>query len=87
MGLNDGNYFLHTTAALITNNGVALDGAKNGTPGSNETDEFWRLYGDTLGRRQVDWTDNKMLVDSYNSTSVDFNYPWFLDYNMDGTIG
>jgi hypothetical protein len=90
VGLNDGNYFLRTTAADISNNGVLLDGARNGTAGSNGLDEFWRLYGDTLGRRQVDWTDNAAFtaayLDSQNNNGAKYATYWFLDYNMDGLV-
>jgi hypothetical protein len=73
VGLNDGNYFLNTKVSGIAsaaNSAVLLDGAHNGVSGStttgtgnlngngiNEVDEFWRLFGDTMGRRQVDAED------------------------------
>ncbi len=73
VGLVDGNYFLNTKVADISaasNSAVLLDGAKNGMSGSttsgtgnlngngvNQVDEFWRLFGDTEGRRQVDGVD------------------------------
>jgi hypothetical protein len=79
--LVDGNYFLNTTAADITNNGVALDGGHNGVPGSPtmgtgnlngngmyEVDEFWRLFGDVNGDRRVNGLDNSVYTQTVGST-------------------
>jgi hypothetical protein len=70
IALTNGNFFLNTKVADITNNGIALDGAHNGVGGSttqgtgnlngngvNEIDEFWRLFGDANGTRFVDALD------------------------------
>jgi hypothetical protein len=86
VALNDGNYVLKITAADVSNNGVQLDGARNGTAGTNQTDEFWRLYGDTLGRRQVDWTDNAALVSTYGKSQGNAAYIWYLDYDLSYTV-
>jgi hypothetical protein len=91
VGLLDGNYFLNTLVADVTNSGVALDGAHTGVAGStadgtHEIDEFWRLYGDVNGDRQVDGLDNNVFRGTFGSTSVSPNYLWFLDVDEDGNI-
>ena len=83
-GLVDGNYFLDTVVGDITNNGVKLDGAHNGIPGStttgsgnlngngvNEVDEFWRLFGDLQGNRNVDAIDAHYFGAANYSTIAD----------------
>jgi hypothetical protein len=55
VGLNDGNYFLNTNPANVTDGtGHQLDGAHTGTFGTPGHDEFWRLFGDVNGTRFVD---------------------------------
>jgi hypothetical protein len=90
-GLNDGNYFLSTNGNLITNNGVKLDSNHNGTgSGGTETDEFWRLFGDSRGRRT---TDGQSVVDfsaaNNSGTAKGQNtsaYRWYFDFNEDANI-
>jgi autotransporter-associated beta strand protein len=86
-GLVDGNYFLHTLVADVTNNGVALDGAHSGVAGSTtagstaprggqglyEVDEFWRLFGDTRGDRKVDGLAAFDFSQTNGSTSADLS--------------
>jgi hypothetical protein len=102
VGLVDGNYFVNTTVADISsaaNASVLLDGAHNGVSGStttgsgnlngngvHEVDEFWRYFGDTLGRRQVDGSDNVAFGGALGSNTASPNYLWYLDYNEDGII-
>ncbi len=87
VALNDGNFFLDTVVAEITNNGIALDGAHDGvggsiTSGSNapyggqgkyEVDEFWRLFGDVNGARNVDALDTYQYSQTEGSTSADLS--------------
>jgi hypothetical protein len=54
--------------------------------GLYEVDEFWRLFGDTLGRRKVDNTDLYTFNQAYGSSLGAGSYLWYLDYNEDGTI-
>jgi hypothetical protein len=92
VGLSDGNFFLDTLVADVTNTGVALDGLHNGIGGSSgagglEVDEFWRLFGDTNGDRQVDATDRRAFGDALGTAQGgNGNYQWYLDVNEDGNI-
>jgi hypothetical protein len=88
VGLNDGNYFLNTNASLVTDGqGQQLDGDRNGTFGGNGHDEFWRLFGDSLGRRQVDNTDVFNFNKQFGVSNPDTNVlAWFFDFNMDNVI-
>jgi hypothetical protein len=75
VGLNDGNYFLHTDASQISNNGQHLDWQHNGNPGNTtgtESDEFWRLFGDTTGQRLVNSTDNVAFLGADHSVNNSF---------------
>jgi hypothetical protein len=92
VGLNDGDYFLNTTASLVTDSqGHQLDGARTGSFGTNGHDEFWRLYGDANGDRNVDGEDTSFFRNSYNyaqtHTDVDAQaLLWFMDYDMNGIM-
>jgi hypothetical protein len=87
VGLNDGNYFLNTTASLVTDaQGHPLDGARTGNYGGNGHDEFWRLFGDFLGTRSVDARDNQQFGQAFGSSSGQANYFWFMDYDLSLTI-
>jgi autotransporter-associated beta strand protein len=99
-GLNDGNYFLFSRVNDITSTGapsVFLDGAHNGMSGSFtasdasgnhfEVDQFWRMFGDTQGRREVSHADLALFDHAFGSTSGAANYVWYLDYGVVGMIG
>jgi hypothetical protein len=71
VGLNDGNYFLNTTASLVTDaQGHQLDGDHDGNYGGNGHDEFWRLFGDINGDRYVDALDAYAFGKSEGTTST-----------------
>jgi hypothetical protein len=92
VGLNDGNFFLNTTASLVTDStGHQLDGAHTGSSGTNGHDEFWRLYGDANGDRSVDGEDTSFFRNSYNyaQTHSDVDAQallWFMDYDLNGIM-
>src|SRR5262249_24220548 len=88
VGLNDGNFFLNTTASLVTDaQGHALDGARTGNYGTNGHDEFWRMYGDANGDRNVDGLDSSFFQAAFGQSNPDTNPNfWFMDYNMDNVI-
>jgi hypothetical protein len=82
------------------NSAILLDGAHDGVAGSTtpgttsprggqglyEVDEFWRLFGDTEGRRHVDNTDLYNFEQAFGTTVSSPNYLWYVDYNEDGSI-
>jgi hypothetical protein len=88
VGLNDGNYFLNTIASLVTDGtGHQLDGDRNGTYGGNGHDEFWRLFGDSLGHRMVDALDAQKFGAAFGQSNPDTNAAfWYFDFNMDNAI-
>jgi hypothetical protein len=59
-----------------------------GGNGVNEVDEFWRLFGDTLGHRLVNGQDLVNFRAAYGSSlsAGNPNYAWYLDANGDGVI-
>jgi hypothetical protein len=91
-GLNDGNFFLSTDGTKISNNGVFLDFNHTGIPGAGgtQTDEFWRLFGDSRGRRAVDGLNvNDFRNANQSGTGKGQNttsYRWYFDFNEDGNI-
>ena len=95
VGLSDGNYYLNTNGALISNNGVLLDYNHNGSPGAGgtEVDEFWRLFGDSRGVRAVDGSSAGDFKNANNQPATTGSkgtanplYEWYFDYNEDGNV-
>jgi hypothetical protein len=91
-GLNDGNYFLSTDGTQISNNGVRLDFQHNGNPGTGgtQTDEFYRLFGDSRGSRSVDGLSSLDFRLANNSgTAKGQNtsaYRWYFDFDENANI-
>ena len=71
--LKDGNYDLKIDASRISRNGLALDGNRDGTAGGDflfganpngsilATDNFFRMFGDADGDRDVDDADRDVF--------------------------
>jgi autotransporter-associated beta strand protein len=97
--LADGRYTLTIDGNAVTgSNGVKLDGAGNGTPGSpyvSAPDSFggngpriYRLYGDVTGDGVNDPTDLNTFRLAFNTNNQNpgSGYLAFLDANNDGAI-
>ncbi len=91
--LVDGNYQLTIFGDQIqTHNGQDFDANGDGVAGGNyvfgdsETDDFFRLYGDTDGNRIVDVFDLLTLRQSWQAELGDENYRPGLDSNGDNAI-
>jgi CSLREA domain-containing protein len=95
--LADGRYQLTIDGTIITGvNGVALDGAGNGTAGSSyvsPTDTYlgnglhlYRLFGDASGDGVVDATDVGQLKSTFNRNNTDPLYLWYLDADNSGAV-
>jgi hypothetical protein len=95
--LADGRYSLTIDGNAVTgSNGVKLDGAGNGTAGSqyvSAPDSFggtgprlYRLYGDTNGDGVDDSTDLGQVRTTFNANNTQANYIQYLDANNDGVF-
>jgi hypothetical protein len=83
VGLVDGNFFLNTDTTKVTDQqSKQLDGDRDGNFGGNGHDEFWRLFGDVNGDRQVDGLDNDVFRTAYGTTSTQSGYLWYLDFEL-----
>ncbi len=89
--LMDGEYELTIFGNLVQSaaSGTNLDGANTGQFGSNyvfgsqQADNFYRLYGDIEGQRTVDAVD---LFHFRQSLLTPANYQWYLDFYNDGYV-
>jgi hypothetical protein len=95
--LADGRYTLTITGSAVTGaGGVALDGAGNGTAGSNYVSlpdsyggsgpHLYREYGDANGDGAVDAIDLGQFRSTYNSATGNANYLAYLDADNSGAI-
>jgi fibronectin type 3 domain-containing protein len=96
--LADGRYQLTIFGSHVLGaNGIAFDGAGNGTAGSNyvsPTDTYlgtgglhlYRLFGDVDGDGVVDPVDLNSFRTTFNSNNTQANFLAFLDANNDGVI-
>ncbi|HEX4591225.1 MAG TPA: hypothetical protein VH120_14915, partial [Gemmataceae bacterium] len=95
--LADGRYTLTIFGGAVTGpGGVALDGAGNGTPGSNyvsPTDTYqgsglhlYRIFGDATGDGTVDTFDLAQFRTAYNSGAGQANFLAYLDADNSGGI-
>ncbi len=90
--LADGNYELHIDAALVTADGVQLDGNADGTPGDDfqfgagDADDFFRKFGDTDGDGTVNILDFAAFRAAFGSSIGDSGYRRDLDADGDGAI-
>jgi len=95
--LNDGRYRLTILGQKVSgSNGLDLDGAGTGSPGSNYVSpadsyggnglHLYRLFGDGNGDGVVDSTDVGRLRSTYNQNSSEPFYLSYLDANNDGVV-
>jgi hypothetical protein len=86
--LPDGHYTLTIYGDHIHDDyGEALDGAGTGVEGSNRTDTFFRLFGDSDGDGHVDLHDLANFASTFRKRAGDPGYLWYFDYNGDGRVG
>ncbi|MEL6110952.1 MAG: PQQ-dependent sugar dehydrogenase, partial [Planctomycetota bacterium] len=90
--LADGNYQLTLNASRVSIGGLALDGDGDGNPGGDyvfgdqERDQFFRLFGDRDGDRDVDGRDYGFLSTAIFSTTADERYDPLYDFDGDDDI-
>ena len=82
--LVDGNYQLTLIADLVTQDGVPM--SENYVFGDQESHDFFSLYGDTDGDRDVDGVDFRALVGTYFKQEGDAAYNAALDYDGDDDV-
>ena len=91
--LADGNYELTINGDLITNaQGIALDADSDGTPGGllvfgdQETDDFYRLFGDVNGDRIVDGIDFSLFVPTFFIGAGNPSFNPSFDFDISGLV-
>ena len=91
--LPDGNYELTIDGDLITNaQGNAFDADNDGTPGGllvfgdQETDDFYRLFGDVNGDRIVDGIDFSLFVPTFFIGAGNPSFNPSFDFDISGLV-
>ena len=83
-----GNSIANGEYQIVLNNSAVLAVTGGGTLASNDTESFYRLFGDTVGNGhdRVNNTDNLVYLGAFGSRSTQNNFLAYLDYNDDGRI-
>jgi hypothetical protein len=85
--LSDGNYRLTIRADRIRNvAGTALDGDRDGLAGGNARDDFFRLFGDSDGDRDVDAVDRDRFRAWRKKSEAGVGYHYMFDADGDRDI-
>jgi hypothetical protein len=85
--LPDGSYTLTILGDHIHDTtGQALDGAGNGSPGSNKVITFFRLFGDANGDGVVDQKDLALFNSTFKKKAGDPGFLWYFDFDGNGVI-
>jgi hypothetical protein len=85
--LADGNYRLRILDTHIRDAaGNALDGDENGSAGAVRVDEFFRLFGDMDGDRDVDAFDTRGLRATYRKAEGQLGFDNLFDFDGDADV-
>jgi putative intracellular protease/amidase len=85
--LSDGNYRVTIRGDRIRNlAGVALDGDGDGVAGGNARDDFFRLFGDSDGDRDVDAADRDRFRAWRKKSEAGVGYHYMFDADLDRDI-
>ncbi|MDB4623711.1 Ig-like domain-containing protein, partial [bacterium] len=92
--LDDGNYQMSIDGGKVQSNasGAFLDGDSDGTGGGTltfgdqESDGFFRLFGDSDGDRDVDNVDLVRFLNTYRESSESSDYNESMDFDLDGDV-
>lgn len=86
--LADGNYTLTVRADRVHDRwGRELDGDGDSTAGGDQVDNFFRLFGDSDGDRNVDLRDLGRFLRTLSRRAGHPHYKWYFDVNGDDRIG
>jgi hypothetical protein len=85
--LPDGHYTLAIRGDQVHDNfGQALDGTGTGAEGSDRSDTFFRLFGDSDGDGRVGFQDLLSFFSTLGKRAGDPGYLWYFDYQGDGRV-
>ncbi|MEO1524678.1 MAG: PQQ-dependent sugar dehydrogenase [Planctomycetota bacterium] len=90
--LADGNYQLTLNASRVLIGGLTLDGDDDGAAGGDylfgdqQVDQFFRLFGDLDGDRDVDGRDYGLLSTAIFTSAGDVGFDERFDFDGDGDI-
>jgi hypothetical protein len=85
--LADGGYTLTVRADRVHDRfGRELDGDGNGSAGGDRLDDFFRLFGDSDGDRDVDGLDRELFRSALKTSADEAGYLWFFDFDADGDV-
>jgi hypothetical protein len=85
--LADGRYTLTIHGDRVHDEfGQALDGAGTGVAGSDATDTFFRLFGDSDGDGHVGLDDLRSFLSTLGKRAGDPGYLGYFDYDGDGRV-
>jgi hypothetical protein len=85
--LADGNYTLTIRGDRIRDDaGREVDGDRDGNGGGNRVEEFFRLFGDGDGDRDVDGPDRDLFRSAFKKSAGDLSYLWYFDFDGEGRV-
>jgi hypothetical protein len=85
--LADGDYTLTVRGDHVRDLvGRELDGDRDGNGGGDRVDEFFRLFGDSDGDRDVDWVDRDFFRSAFKTSAGEADYLWYFDFDGDGDV-
>lgn len=84
--LADGNYSLTVLDTIADRVGNTLDGDGDGEAGGHAVDDFFRLFGDSDGDRDVDGQDYGRFGLTFLKTVDDPSYNVAFDFDNDGDV-
>jgi hypothetical protein len=86
--LADGSYSLTVRADRVHDGvGRELDGDGDRLPGGNRVDNFFRLFGDSDGDRDVDLLDLGRFLSTFGRRQGDPDFLDYMDFNGDDRVG
>jgi hypothetical protein len=84
-----GNSIANGEYQIVLNASAVSAVSSNGTLAGNDTESFYRLYGDTVGNghQKVASADNNTFLGAFNTKSTQAAFLAYLDFEDQGKIG